>query len=48
MTAYIDLLEKRKTVAVEKYKNLAENSTETYQVTNNRSREMMKRIMKEN
>lgn len=48
MLAYIDLLENRKSLALEKYQNLAQNSSETYEVTNNRSKEMLNRIMKEN
>lgn len=48
MAAYIDLLENRKTIALEKYQYLAKNSSETYPVTNNRSREMLNHIMKEN
>ncbi|MBN2635644.1 MAG: hypothetical protein JXR61_05195 [Prolixibacteraceae bacterium] len=48
MVAYIDLLEGRKTIALEKYQNLAENSSETFPVTKNRSREMLNRLLKEN
>jgi hypothetical protein len=44
MIAYIDLLENRKPLALESYKKLAANPSETYPMTNNRSREMLNRI----
>lgn len=44
MVAYIDLLENRKSMALEKYQKLTANSSETFPVTYNRSKEMLNRI----
>jgi hypothetical protein len=46
MTAYIDLLENRKSEALESYQKLAANPSETYPITYNRSKEMINQINK--
>jgi len=44
MTAYIDLLENKKSLALDKYRQLATNESEVFPVTYNRSKKMLSRI----
>lgn len=44
MAAYVDLLENKKSLALESYQKLAANPSETFPVTYDRSKEMLNRI----